>query len=90
VIISRCQQPVNFNAVRQALPEKGVRKMAKAANDLKLFKISGFFVKDFYLIATDEEQAGQEARRALLFRVTECKVEETGCESDLWKQLFGR
>jgi len=89
VIISRCQQPVNFNAVRQALPEKGVRKMAKAANDLKLFKISGFFVKDFYLIATDEEQAGQEARRALSFRITECKADETDLKASFWKQLFG-
>jgi len=63
--------------------------MAKTATDLKLFKVSGFFVKDFYLIATDEEQAGQEARRALSFRITECEVEETDLKASFWKQLFG-
>jgi len=68
----------------------GVSNMTQKADDLKLFKVSGFYVKDFYLIAKDEEQAGQEARQALSFRVTECKVEETGWKPDFWKQLFGR
>lgn len=64
--------------------------MKTEKKDPKLYKVSGFYVKDFFLIATDEEQAGQEAKRALSFRVTECKVEDTGWFSGTFKQLFGR
>jgi hypothetical protein len=64
--------------------------MTQEVGNLKLFKVSGFYVKDFYLLAIDEEQAGQEARGALTFRITECKVEELDCKIGFWKRLFGR
>jgi len=59
-------------------------------DDLKLFKVSGFFVKDFYLLAKDGEEATQEARGALAFKIVECEVDETGQSPSFWKRLFGR
>jgi len=64
--------------------------MANKADDLKLFKVSGFYVKDFYLIAKDEEEATQEARGALTFKIVECEVDKTGQMPRFWKRLFGR
>jgi hypothetical protein len=64
--------------------------MKSEKKEPKLFKVSGMYVKDFYLVAHDEEEAAQDAKRGLAFRVTECKLEETGWFPGLWKQLRGK
>ncbi len=45
-------------------------------DNLKLYKVQGFFVTEFYLLASSLEKAQREAQEALTFRVEECSVEE--------------
>ncbi len=56
-----------------------------------LFKVTGFYVRDFYLAAYTSDEAAQEAKKLLLtFRVSECSVEETSWYSSFKKQLLGK
>lgn len=49
---------------------------------LKLYKVKGFFIHDFYLLASSQEQAEKEARKALTFRVEVCPLEEPESRED--------
>jgi len=44
------------------------------ANNLMLFKVTGFFVEEFYILAENEQEAEEKAKRLLTFQVEECKV----------------
>jgi len=43
---------------------------------LKLYRVKGFFVTEFYLLASSQEKATEEARNALTFTVEECGMQE--------------
>jgi hypothetical protein len=46
---------------------------------LKLYRIKGFFVSDFYVLAENQAQAEERAQQSLTFTVEECEwpVDET-------------
>jgi len=67
-ILAGRQQPVN-------LPEIGGEYM-QFANNLKLYRVTGFFISEFYLLAASQEKAEEEVKEALTFQVEECTVED--------------
>jgi hypothetical protein len=51
------------------------------ANNLKLYRVTGFFISEFYLLASSQENAEEEvkealAKEALALRVEECKFND--------------
>jgi len=48
----------------------------KLANNLKLYRVTGFFISEFYLLASSQEKAEEEVKEALTFQVEECTVED--------------
>jgi hypothetical protein len=68
VILSRRQQPVN-------LPEIGGEYM-QFANNLKLYRVTGFFISEFYLLASSQEKAEEEVKEALTKEALAIQVEE--------------
>ena len=64
-ILAGRQQPVN-------LPENGGEYM-QFANNLKLYRVTGFFISEFYLLASSQEKAEEEVKKALtIHQVEEC------------------
>jgi hypothetical protein len=64
------------------------RGMKSEKKELKLFKVSGAYVRDFYLVGYTQDEVAQEARKILqTFRVSECSIEETSWFSSFKKQL---
>jgi len=45
----------------------------KLANNLRLYRVTGFFISEFYLLASNQENAEEEVKKALTFhQVEEC------------------
>jgi len=44
--------------------------------NLKLYRVKGFFVSEFYLLAESPEQAEARAKKSLTFTVEECDMQE--------------
>jgi len=47
------------------------------ANNLKLYRVTGFFVSEFYLLASSQENAEEEVKAALtIYQIEECTVSD--------------
>jgi len=49
------------------------------ANNLKLYRVTGFFISEFYLLASSQEQAEEEVKAALANEAFALRVEECKC-----------
>ena len=58
------------------MPENGGEYM-QFANNLKLYQVTGFFIAEFYLLASSQEKAEEEVKAALtIYQVEECKFND--------------
>jgi len=46
------------------------------ANNLKLYRVTGFFISEFYLLASSQEKAEEEVKEALAKEALALRVEE--------------
>jgi len=47
------------------------------ANNLKLYKVTGFFIAEFYLLASSQGNAEEEVKAALsIYQIEECKFND--------------
>jgi len=46
------------------------------AFNLKLYRVTGFFISEFYLLALSQENAEEEVKKALTFQIEECTLSD--------------
>ena len=65
-----------------------MRSMKPEQQELKLFKVTGGYIRDFYLVGRDANEVAHDARKILgIFRITECPVEDNGWFAGFKRQL---